>query len=343
MIELLVKFLGQLLSPAVERVQARVQKFSTYAQVAIAVGVVCVGILFYYRDSLPDLTMDAGRYVRVLLGGSQIPLSPEAKAEAHDVATHLSDELEAEVINPRRIDPPSAWTLAQLVASKAETHSFDHGVVTAYFAESTSPLCSCWGEVPEDVAPNIVVSGWVLYALAAIREPAANDYIQYVLEQQNTDGSWSVFRNPIDEDNKDYHSTYATAWVIIGLEAQVAANCISASIMPRVSASLKIASAWLVSQQSPKSRWKNYPLAPFGVVSLSLSGLALHALHISDPNAALLEGRWLDDLPPSVSKPDEAEAKLEWFRTRDGRKQDHFSQLVLPWLSCLPSFRTDNI
>jgi hypothetical protein len=153
-----------------------------------------------------------------------------------------------------------------------------------------------------------------------------------MLEQQNTDGSWSIFRNPLTEDRRDYHSTYATAWAVIGLQAELAANLIDDSTRPRVARSLKMATAWLMSQRSSRSRWKNYPLAPSGIESESLSGLALHALHVADRNTPALERRWLDDLPVRPSKPNEIEWSLEWFRTRDGRREDHFFGVKLPWL-----------
>jgi hypothetical protein len=112
-----LKFVGPLLSPLAERVQARVQNFSALARIALVVLAVCGAILVYYSDRLPAVTADADSAVRVLIAGTSIPLGAEARTEARDVVTHLSDQLEADLVTPSSLEPLSAWTFAQLVAS----------------------------------------------------------------------------------------------------------------------------------------------------------------------------------------------------------------------------------
>ena len=57
---------------------------------------------------------------------------------------------------------------------------------------------------------------------------------------------------------------------------------------------------WLLSHRS-RARWKGYPEMTSSATSESISGLAIHALHLAAPDRAVsLDNDWLSSLPDRV-------------------------------------------
>ena len=93
-------------------------------------------------------------------------------------------------------------------------------------------------------------------------------------------------------------------------------------------------SDWLIRQRGIGSRWKDYPFNKNGENSDSLSGLVMHALHLTAPDSITqLKKDWLDNLPSKVPSSRERSQSLMWVRLRGGAfGQDPFVQIALPWM-----------
>ena len=89
-------------------------------------------------------------------------------------------------------------------------------------------------------------------------------------------------------------------------------------------------------REQGSARWKNYPLWEIGEVSLSLSGLVIHALHqtASGDKSELreLNENWIAELPEQLPAAGKCEIPYAWINSKEGAEQDTICQLVVPWL-----------
>ena len=88
--------------------------------------------------------------------------------------------------------------------------------------------------------------------------------------------------------------------------------------------------------ETPRERksLERLPTPEKGKNSDSLSGLVMHALHLTVPDLITqLKKEWLANLPPNVPKADAKDQSFVWIKPRVGAPaNDHFVQIVLPWM-----------
>ena len=170
--------------------------------------------------------------------------------------------------------------LPQLTAAVGRTAIGDPDRIRTYLRDTES-ACNCWQESPYVTSlPNVAVSGWVLFALAELDLPATESEVRFFLTEQNKPhGWWSVFQARDDEANA---STFGTAWALLGLQNQRRKKLIPNVLVDDTSNAIRKGFSWL-SRQENRTRWKDFPSHPKGAISLSLSGLAMHALSLTAP------------------------------------------------------------
>lgn len=158
--------------------------------------------------------------------------------------------------------------------------------------------------------------GWILTALARFKVPATPEERGFLLSQQSPEGWWSLI--PVG-DRAELASTYGTAWALQALQGQLQQHLVSGTDAAAVSSAVQRAVAWLLMNRSQRARWKDYPLAPDGKVFVSMSGLALHALHVAAAVSMRdVDREWLDNLPGGVLSPDTMEPRYHWLKLRPG-------------------------
>jgi len=321
----------ELLAPFWNALGGWLRNLSWWGRTALLFLIVLAGIAVYYLPSLPLGLATAARSVTVVTSKSSVlPLNSSIAARLYETATRLSHGLQSDLDDPRSLSPPSAWALAQVIVATNEMATIDREMIRTYLRSISIGECNCWQEAP-NTPLHITASGWVLFALADMGIPATEAEIRFLLGEQQPQGWWSLFPATSDEQ---YASTYATSWALLGLHRQLSAKLLSKPLSDSVSAAIKKGCAWLVShRESGSVRWKNYPLLASGIISESLSGLALHTLHEATSNSiSLLQRKWLAELPTVAPTAGDTQADFIWIMRKSGRELDHSIQIKLPWM-----------
>jgi len=333
-IEYAKKKLEQLLDTLIDPVWKRVLKLPWPARLLVLALCLAVGLL----ASSPHLAKDAYRVPSSLIRAATadvgtIPIDSAVAGRARQTIAKLSSTVEQD-LTLERMKNDTPWPIAQvyLALPKASARA-DNEAIIDFLRTNSEPGCGCWREIPGNAGRprNIFISGWMLLALSRLDAAATPAELEFLLTARHDDGWWPVF--PLDRD-LSFGSAYATAWAVIGLQSQFAKSFIDKRQATRVTGAMQAGSVWLLSHREPSAaRWKDYPLQRDGIVSESISGVALHALHMWVPNALTqLDKLWLDTLPKLPIPVDEADRVYRYYRTQDGLANDDYVQIKLPWL-----------
>ena len=326
----LEKILDALLEPFWLRVGAWAKDLSWQGRALLLVLVGLVALAAVYWNSLLLFYRTAATFEKIVTSApAQIPLDSSLTFKVRETSRRLAEGLQAELNDPGNLDPPSAWTLAQLTGASGGMIKIKAEVVRAYFRDMEIAY-NCW---PETLShpPNVAASGWVLFALAELNFPATEAEVRFFLKEQKRDGWWSVFQATDDEANA---STFGTAWALIGLQSQLRRKLIPPTMEEEVANAIAKGSSWLIRHQGSASRWKDYPFHEKGAYSDSLSGLVMHALHLTASDSITqLKKEWLDNLPSKVPAAGDNSQTFVWPRLRAGALvKDDFVQITLPWM-----------
>jgi hypothetical protein len=274
-----------------------------------------------------DLCSAVVRVARAPQG--RVPVSAQIRNQVAEVARRLEATLEGDVASPASSDV-TPWVISQeTLASHGLNRHLDSGKVVGYVRSHVDPACACWREIPDNPGrpPAIFVSGWVFSALARVGEPASSSEIGYVLQQQKPNGWWPVYSV---RDDSPFASSYSTAWSLLGLHEQLSGPLRNDPAAADARAAIQKGSSWLLARRQRGSRWKDYPLLPNGVVSDSVSGVALHALHwTAQDRIGEIDAEWLDALPEKVPSVRDADHSYIWYSST---ANDDTVLILQPWL-----------
>jgi hypothetical protein len=328
----LEEVLDALLEPFWLRVSAWTKDVSWQGRTLLLVLVLVltglVALVPVYWNSLPLFYRAAVAFGKVVTSApTQIPLDSSLTFKVRETSRRLAEGLRADLNDPDKLDPPSAWTLAQEAAASCGMIKINAEAVRTYF-RNLEIACNCWQETP-DRPPHVAVSGWVLFALAELNFPATEAEVRFFLKEQKRDGWWPVFQAT---DKEAFASTFGTAWALIGLQTQLQNGLMPQTLQEEVSNAIGNGSSWLIGHQGSKSRWKDYPLNEIGEDSDSLSGLVIHALHLTASDSITqLKKDWLDNLP-SIRPANDRSQNPVWVTLRVGAPmKDESVQITLPW------------
>lgn len=230
----------------------------------------------------------------------------------------------------------TGWSAAQalLAISKSSNLNDEKQKFLTFINGSRLEKCSCWPELNTDTEESawIFISGWVLSAKASTATQAEINEINFLLNNQNANGSWQS--SPRSNDSR-YESTYSTAWAVLGLFEQ--SNFFkekNKALAASMSSAADRGASWLLKNRQEKCRWKPYPNLKSSSPSESISGLVVHTLHtVFSDEMKDLEAEWLDNVPDYVIPASvEENSYVELFQ--GGKTQiDHFVQLTMPWMT----------
>jgi hypothetical protein len=229
------------------------------------------------------------------------------------------------------LDAATPWSTAQALYAIGGKADIDPERLTTFIRGGRDAGCSCWVEIPSTTTDQcIFISGWVLAALAKVGVAASADEVEFLLREQHGSGWWSTF--PVRGETLSA-SAYATAWALLGLHEQRTRNLIPQQHVRAVELAIQNATTWLLSTREKQARWKPYPTMMRSAASESISGVVLHALHLTAPgDVAAIDKEWLDNLPPRAVATSDHENSYVEITTARGRSIDHFVQIKLPWL-----------
>jgi hypothetical protein len=323
----LAEVLDALLEPFLLWVRTWIKGLSWQGRTVLLVLAGLVALAFLYWKSLPLFYQTAVAFAKVATNDpTQIPLDSSIKYKIRETSRRLAEGLQAELNDPEKFY--SAWSLAQMTAASNGMIKLKPEVVRTYLRNKEVAECNCWQEMPASHSlPNVLVSGWVLFALAELNFPATEAELRFFLKEQKRDGWWSIFQATDEEANA---STFATAWALIGLQTQLRNKLIPQTMEEEVSNAIAKGSSWLIRHRSG-TRWKDYPLYEAANDSDSLSGLVMHALHLTASDSIEeLKKEWLYNLPSKYVAAQQAFAGVK-LRV-GGSVSEAFVQISLPWL-----------
>jgi hypothetical protein len=265
-----------------------------------------------------------------------LPLSKQTGEILLTLQSHLDLGIRGDVAKLRS-GVLTAWSSSQAIhaLSGRGLNPGHKQAVTDFIRSVKVPGCACWHEMEGTVPGDpvcVFASGWVFSAMARMDVPAQPDELAYVLAAERGGGWWSMY--PVPPGQTEFASTYATAWVILGLKAQLDKDYVSPAQRADVEGAINRGAAWLLGVRSPNARWRPYPNIPTSKVSETISGVVLHALHRTVPDQSkAVEQLWLKNLPAELTKI--ADTDPVYVDIKNGEKRigiDQFIQIRLPWM-----------
>ncbi|GAB2862865.1 hypothetical protein GCM10027277_34330 [Pseudoduganella ginsengisoli] len=332
--EKLVQLWQRLLDSVLDPIAEWVHKLSWAKRASIVLAGAAAAMLEQNPDILSKGWTFSGRVIRVAMAAPDvIPLTSEMQVTVLDI----QDRLHTVNQNDTHLIPTlglTGWSASQTLLSIAELRNSQQGAqLTGYIRARRLAPCNCWAELNDDKENKgwTFITGWVLAALAAHGTEAEPVEIEFLLNHQNADGSWSSIP---DKTLPQYASVYATAWATLGLLKQSNAALIKDTAMAKsASDAASRGAAWLLNVRQPKARWKPYPYQTASSISGSISGLAMHTLHEAMPRqVSSLEQDWLENIPESPVPASLGENSYVEIKSSETRQIDHFVQLTMPWM-----------
>jgi hypothetical protein len=229
------------------------------------------------------------------------------------------------------------WSTAQAIVALGEGEetnrpAYANNAISLIRGNETGG-CFCWTEIPRNEADGVAmfIAGWVMLAFSDLREPVSDNDVGYILEAQNVEGWWPIFRDKTDEA---FASTYSTAWIVLGLVEISRHELISSALREQAEDAIASAVQWLLRTRTPSYKWKPYPNMADSKESDSISGLVVHTLHVADPSDLRdLDQAWLSGLPSHPPEaPDKEPGTYVELRGSNKERIDHFVQFKLPWM-----------
>ena len=265
-----------------------------------------------------------------------IPLSDGAQKSLALAIMRLAPSVEADLnAGSDQASPVTPWSASQsVVALGATGRPIPNRARFLAYVDSTrfARDCFCWTELDEQPRVEVVsyVSGWIRTALAEVRQPLTTAEVDYLLKHQNSGGWWPMFP---ESGAAQYPSTYATAWVTLGLSKHRSAGLIPAERRAAVDEAIRRSAMWLMRSREG-ARWTAHPGVPDSDTPEALSGFTLHVLHqIGSLDLTDVDRAWLDSLPKTGLEPTSLD-KHYMVLPYGGRRSaiDHVVEVRLPWI-----------
>ncbi|HXN88741.1 MAG TPA: hypothetical protein VN890_05225 [Methylocella sp.] len=288
-------------------------------------------MMFY--PGMVDTVKDALYVSRVaLVNSSNIPFSSDVVARTKSTKRRLASTVALD-LSEMSNGILTAWSTAQAVVSVS---GFDISIVEThkivdFINSKQTPGCECWAETSDRLRDfhSPFISGWIFCAYAEIGIPVPEGALNTLLSEQQEAGWWSTF--PVNRD-RQYASTYTTAWALLGLLRQKQKGYINIEKRAAVEKALTRGAHWLLSVRD-HARWKSYPYS-VSKESESISGLVLHVINqLLGEDAKQFNVEWLEKLPGRVILAGEAEDFYIEIPTPAGMAFDHWEQLKMPGLT----------
>jgi hypothetical protein len=291
-----------------------------------------VPVVFYPNHTYVALMSLASLRKVALVQSDRIPMAETAMVRLRATIQVLADSLAQDAARflSNKDHAFNAWAVAQTMVAIKGLRNIDWPSVEGYFESQMSARCACWQEEAEK-QPHTGASGWVLYAMGNYGAVAPNAVLEYVLNLQSQDGWWPLHPTTGAQSNA---STYATAWALLGLTAQMD-KIADAALKARIGTAIGAGMAWLQrARLKGKASWKDYPASNEGRETIGVSGLALHVLHTLRFSAEMdvIDKEWLTRLPVDELEADEVDVTNAGITLKSGSPEiDHTRNNRLSW------------
>jgi hypothetical protein len=335
MLDYLRKFNEQLIASVLDPAAKWILGLSWLKRL-VALLVILGGIALWQHPAVvQDFASYSGRLVRVARADpTRLPLEKKLLKRINAARTRL---LAANINDANLVGSGglTGWSAAQVLLAVAQPgpRSAEEDSLITYVRATRLSGCSCWPELNDEDERHAwtFVSGWVMAALAEKKAASTEQELAFLLQQQNTSGSWSSIPKL---GPGPYESVYTTSWAVMGLVMQLDAGLVAdAKLAAQARRAVQRGAAWLLSKRGANARWKPYPHLASSSISGSISGLALHTLHLAVPDlAADVDQAWLDNLPASAVPASLGENYYVEIKQSSTRQIDHFVQLTMPWM-----------
>ena len=331
---------GRVLKPIKERIyhplNELISRLGYLTCVVLLLAVTALGAGFVRVWEHPEEAKDALTVARYYIDARR--LVPPRDANVADSIVELTNELK-DASSPANRDLPNGsfgpWTEAQLVVSLPGSDTINREEMAHWF-EDRSGKCSCWHMwtgTENQFPDHIGTTAWVLLALAEMGVRPRPDEIDFILGNQHVAGWWSMY--PASDDPMNA-STYATSFAIFALAELLRRDLTDKSQEERVKSAIHRGREWLEDNTVPgkKGMWKDYPHGEYGEESISVSGLALHALHRTPgPPPTASDAYWMANLPSVLPMPKEDTSSSATVITKQfGASADSTHHFKLPWV-----------
>ena len=271
--------------------------------------------------------------LKVAMADGGLALDSDTKAKLSSTTQRLEKTVKADLMNLAGLEP---WSIGQAIVAVEEGEQptrpvFAQKAISLIRSNETDG-CFCWAEVPRKQTDEMCtfIAGWVMLAFSRLGEPISDSEAAHVLGAQRAEGWWPIFEDKTDEE---FASTYATAWIVLGLAEMNRRELISFAMRSQVEDAIARGVAWLQTTRADSGKWKPYPNMANSKVSDSVSGLVLHTLHVADPSGLRdLDRDWLSSLPRDPPEATAMEGDFVVLRGSNIARIDHFKQIELPWM-----------
>lgn len=297
-------------------------------------------ICWSYRDWVADVGKIALEIPAAIVHPDSLSLTLVEQKYIDLEISALGGYLGAELQRANDKDPDhNVWATAQEVVATAHLNPIDSKFIDDAIRAKRNKICDCYTEYGEGKYPHSASANWAAVAFAQLGLKLPHNDLEFILHNEHH-GWWSAFPA---QDDKQNASTYATAWSVLALNAQLTAGLIDGSDKTEVEGAIERGKAWLLSSQVEHGRWMDYPYAPSGMGkrSIGLSGLVLHVLHRLRASTPDLDREWLNNLPSELSASSDSDANPYAIRmpeSHDASNDDEIPseldgvrQLRLPW------------
>jgi hypothetical protein len=322
----------------IDPIKARLAGLSRRQKIA---ALICLGIagavwgIAAYFPAAETAILFGYRIFQVEISPKAIPVSDESRQTLSDKSLQLARTL-GSLLNGYE---DQAWTRAQIIVALTNNPSsslrkIDAPTAVLLFETKLSTACGCWKKYPmPQYPPHIAISAWVTWALSALNiyHPRA---IEFLLSNQNADGSWPMFAGAKEER---FSSSYATSLSVVAIHEQMKLAT-DTNVQARLKSAVESGMNWLIGHGDlKKAQWADYPAWPDANAQerfIGISGLVLHVLHrVEAPNLVQLDRAWLENLPTDIpaAKHGEASNKTITIGPDAQNYTDDLRYYGLPW------------
>lgn len=287
---------------------------------ACAALIIALSVPAYFYPNHTYMTIM--RWPRVVTAYSapvdKIALSHSARTKASEMFGVLTEELRRSFIRLHKVSDASftPWAVAQYSVALREQDGPDRKFLRDYFHSRLDETCNCWRETPEK-EPHVGATSWVLYSMATHHVEIPADPVRFLLDLQSREGWWPIYPARALDQNA---SSFATAWAVIAL-TRVKNSIADRELAEKIELATGKAAAWLMgSRIKSRARWYDYPFGTKKIETISVSGLAVHALHsrLKAEELVDLDAQWISELPVGLETASEADVSDTYIILRSG-------------------------
>jgi|GEM_PF-3405510 len=267
----------------------------------VGFGIVVIGFGVYYHKNVWDFAQVSREFYRAAtISPKESFFNSNRDLRLKKLINNIEGDLLDSEYPKKKVSPGdyNPWTISQIVVScksdKTTTLMNDYCFYVNH-SHALISACDCWSEFENVGYPNYVATSWIMLSMADYKRKLSNKLIDYISQNQNIAGWWSLFPSSRYEDA----STLATAWLIFSLNKNLNSGNINKEKEEEAKQSITNGLTWLKAQlDSSKNSWFDYPGSTNErKVSVSINGLILFVINQVDSDTDAKEAfnkQWLE-------------------------------------------------